>query len=329
MIDVSKIKYALYLVTGSGKTFKITELQQGLSWEENPGELAVRLQSILKNQVFEGTKISTMAALGAKLAVFCDWGSGEQEVFRGDIFNWNDKNSLKKELNLTAYDNLIRIQKSKDYRYYSAGTSSKTIILDIFRDWGVPVARYEGPDIAMGKKVFKGDTLANMIFEVLDDAKKKGAGKYVVRSNKGKVEILPRGSNSLIYCFRENNTVMTDDKMDIENLVTRVKIIGSENKDERAPVEAVVDGKTEFGILQDIVHRSQDDSLATAKSSAQDILDERGKPKRVTTLESPDLPFIRAGDRIHVQAGNLNGYYYIIGIQHDATNRTMTMEVEA
>jgi len=309
MIDISKLRYYLYLVTGSGKTYKITELQQGISWEENQGELAVRLQIILKNQIYEGKKISTMAALGAKLAVFSDWGSGEQEVFRGDIWNWNDRNSLKKELNLTAYDNLIRIQKSKDYRYYSAGTSSKTIILDIFHDWGIPVGIYNGPNVPMGKKIFKGDTLGDMVTEVLDDAKKKGAGKFVVRGNKGKVDILPRGSNSLIYYFGKNNTIMTDDKMDIENLVTRVKIIGAENKDGKSPVAAIVDGKTEFGIIQDIVSRSQDDNLDVAKSSAKDILNDKGKPKRVTKLEAPDIPFLRAGDKIHTNVDNLNGYY--------------------
>lgn len=329
MIEIAKVKYFLYLVTGSGALYRMTDFQQSLSWEENQGELAARLQTTIRNQSYNGTYITSLASLGAKLLVYADWGQGETEVFQGSIFTWDYKSAGKKDLTLTAYDNLIYTQKSKDYRYYSAGTSSKTIILDIFQEWGVPVATYEGPDVPMAKKPFKGDTLASMVFEVLDDAKKKGAGKYIVRGAGGKVKIVPRGSNSVVYHFAaDNNTIVTNDKLDIEDLVTRVKIVGSEDKEGRAPIEAVLDGKTEFGILQDIVHRAQDDTLAAAKASAQDILDERGKPKRTTSLQAPDLPFLRKGDKIYVDAGNLTGYFYISGIQHDATNRTMNMEVE-
>jgi len=31
---------------------------------------------------------------------------------------------------------------------------------------------------------------------------------------------------------------------------------------------------------------------------------------------------------VYISAGTLNGYYLISGITHNATNRTMTMEVE-
>jgi hypothetical protein len=330
MIDVKKIKYDAILLTAEGRKLRITELLQSLTWEENQSELAQRASMVFRNIPYAGTYLCGLAKLGAQLYIFSDWGAGMQEVFRGTIWDWDYKSSAKKDLTLIVYDNLVYMQKSKDNKLYSAGTSSKTIILDIFETWGIPINTYQGPDVALGKKVFRNRYISDMIFETLDDAKKRGAGRFVVRGVKGNVQILPRGSNQSVYHFgADSNTIMTGDKLSMDDLITRVKIIGKEDSEGRAPVEAVLDGKTEFGILQEIYHRDQEDSLAAAKQAAQEILNERGTPKRTTSLQAPDLPFIRKGDKIHVAAGNLTGYFYIAGVQHDATNGKMLMEVEA
>ena len=101
-----------------------------------------------------------------------------------------------------------------------------------------------------------------------------------------------------------------------------------EDSEGRQPVEAVLDGLTQHGIRQRIQNRAEDDSLATAKSAAQEILDEQGKPTRTIVLESPDVPVIRKGDKVHVRAGTLNGYYFTKSVRHDAASRSMTMELE-
>ena len=43
---------------------------------------------------------------------------------------------------------------------------------------------------------------------------------------------------------------------------------------------------------------------------------------------APDLPFLRKGDKVIVEAGTLIGYYIVSSVMHDATNRIMVMEVE-
>ncbi|WHH58315.1 hypothetical protein [Petroclostridium sp. X23] len=329
MIDIRRITYQTAILTADGQALDANELLQSLSWEDNPGELAQRANLAFKNQAYGSTWLSAIAVPGAQFFIYADWGQGSKEIFQGPIWNYNYDSSTKKELTNMAYDNLIYHQKSKDYRWYAAGTSSKTMLMDIFNEWGIPVGKYEGPDVPMGKKVFKGKYIADMVMEILDDARKKGAGKFIARSVQGKAQIIPRGSNTDVYVFEAGeNVVMTGHSMDLDDLITRVKIIGKEDKDERAPVEAVMDGKTEFGILQDVVQRNQDDTLVAAKASAQAILEERGTPKITRKLQSPDLPFLRKGDKISVSAGSLSGYFYVKGVQHDATNQIMTMEVE-
>lgn len=140
---------------------------------------------------------------------------------------------------------------------------------------------------------------------------------------------MPKGSNKTIYHFDEDtNATLVRDKISIADLVTRVKVVGKEDSEGRQPVEAVLDGLTQYGIRQRIYNRSEDDTLTAAKSAAQEMLNEQGKPARTITLEAPDVPTIRKGDKIHVKAGTLNGYYIIKAIRHDAASKSMTMDLE-
>lgn len=328
MIDIKNIRYRCAILQPNGIGVDVTELVQSMVWEENEGELAQRATIAFIRRDKAGDELTRLAVPGGYVIIYSNWGEGDREVFRGVIWGCTSRDMQKNELAITAYDNLIYLQRSKDYRWYGAGTSCKDMLLGIFRDWGIPVAKYDGPTVALGKKVFKGQTLADMVLEVLDDAKKRGAGQYIVRSSQGKVEIIPRGSNKTIYIFSEGENVMAAGyDVDLGDLVTRVKIIGQEDKNERAPVEAVVDGKTEFGILQEVIQRSQDNSLAAAKQAAQEILNEKGTPRQTRQISAPDLPFLRKGDKVYIQTRIFSGYYYVLSIQHDATRKEMSVEV--
>lgn len=48
MIDISKIKYRLVVMTESKKQYNIKEFVEDLGWEENDGELATRISFTAK-----------------------------------------------------------------------------------------------------------------------------------------------------------------------------------------------------------------------------------------------------------------------------------------
>ncbi|HHX87696.1 MAG TPA: hypothetical protein GX693_05920 [Firmicutes bacterium] len=330
MIDVNKLRYDIVALAPDGETLHLRDAIRRITAEENDGEFAVRLEAEIKNiKLPSGKWIHQQLPLGGQVFYYADWGSGWQRVFQGTIFGWDYNADPLRHFTITAYDQLIHLMKSKDDRFYKAGQTAKAIIQDIAKAWGIPLGTVQGPDVSLAKQVFRGDRLADMITSVLDQAKKRGAGKWVVRSKQGKVDIIKVGQNSPVYCFdADTNVTSIEDRHDIEDLVTRVKIIGAEDKAGRAPVVATLDGKTEFGVLQDLVYQRQYDSLAAAKSAAQDILKERGKPNIKRRVIAPDLPFIRKGDKVKVVAGTLNGYYLVSGVIHNATNQLMTLEVE-
>lgn len=330
MIDVAKISYSLVLLRPDGQKLDLQPVTRSLSWEENDGELAVRLEAELQNiQMPDGKWLHQLIPLGGQVFLYADWGSGQQEIFRGTVFAWDYRTDPLGHFTITAYDQLIYLMKSKDDRFYKAGQTTKAIIQDIAGAWGIPLGTVEGPDTSLAKQVFRGDTLGDMIYSVLDQAKKRGAGKWIVRSKQGKIDVIRPGQNTPVYVFSARTNVDSiNDRQDIEDLVTRVKIIGAEDKEGKAPVVAQLDGRTEFGTLQEVVYQRQFDNAAAAKAAAQDILKERGQPRRVRKVIAPDLPFLRKGDKVKVVAGTLNGYYLISSVVHNATNRLMSMEVE-
>ena len=330
MIDVAKISYSLILFRPDGQRIDLQPFLRSLSWEENDGELAVRLQAELQNQQLAGGKrLHQLIPLGGQVFLYADWGSGQQEIFRGTVFAWDYRIDPLEHFTITAYDQLIYLMKSKDDRFYKAGQTAKTVIQDIAKAWGIPLGTVQGPDVTLAKQVFRGETLADMIYSVLNEAKKKGSGKWIVRSKQGKIDVIRPGQNTSIYVFSAyTNVESIEDRQDIEDLVTRVKIIGAEDSEGKAPVVATLDGRTEFGILQEVVYQRQYDTPAAAKSAAGDILKERGKPRKGRKVIAPDLPFLRRGDKVKVEAGTLIGYYIVSSVTHNATNRIMVMEVE-
>lgn len=329
MIDASSVRYDLVAITPQGQRLHLQEVLEGLMWEEQPGELAARLQFTMHNRQVDGKWLHSLVPLGGQVMLYADWGQGWEEVFRGTNFGWNYRKDPTGRLTVTAYDMLYQLTKSRDNRWYTNGTMAKVIIEDIAKAWGIPLGTVEGPDVKLAKQAFKRQRVADMVFSVLDQAKKRGAGKFIVQAEKGKMNIIKPGQNTPVYHFGQLDSAgPIDDQQDIEQLVTRVKIIGAEDKQGRAPVEATVDGKTEFGTLQEIVYREEYDTPAAAKQAAKEILDERGKPRKRRKVTTPDLPFMRKGHKVHISAGTLNGYFIVTGVQHDADNRMMTLEVE-
>lgn len=329
MIDVSQIRYDLVAITPQGERLHLMEAVESLTWEEHSGELAQRLTVELTNQgVTQGT-IHHLMPLAGQVYVMADWGEGWQEVFRGVVTSRSYRTDPLGHLRRIAHDPLWYLQRSEDDRYYPAGTSARTILQDIAREWNLPLGRVDGPDLALSKQVFRSQTVAEMIESVLDEARRRGGGRYVLRYSRGQIEIVRRGSNSPVYHFGADDSVQSiQDEENIDNLVTRVRVIGSAEDDQRAPIEATLDGRTEYGVLQKLISSSQYDSPAAAREAAQEILREQGKPTRQATVVAPDLPFLRKGDRVHISAGTLIGYYIVTGVTHDATRRQMTMEVE-
>ena len=329
MIDVANIKYRLVVMTEDKKQYNIKEFVENLGWEENDGELAVRISFTAKNDKTSAGLISFLAKPGCLVGIFASHGSTDEEVARGYITDWKPTLSGNKDkFDVICYDELYNLQESQELIYYSSGIGTKSAITKIFDDWQIPMDKYEGPDVTHGKLAYKTEMLSDVLLDILDDAKKKGGGSAMIRAAKGKVSVIEWGSNTTVYHFEADNTKQVSHKKSTSGMITRVKIIGQEDDDGRSSVEAVVNGLTKFGVRQKIYIRGKDDSVSDAQSAAQEIIDEKGQVKEDITVQAPDIPFIRKGDLVHMTVGTLKDYYYVKGIRHDADSGSMTMDLK-
>lgn len=329
MIDVKDTKYTTILLKEDGEQLDMSDILEDLEIEEGENQWAMQVHFFVPNIKYRGVYISGLAKLNCTIFIRAAAGGMADEVFRGTITDWEVARRYDEHgFDVYAYDNLYYMQKSEDNRYFSEGTGTRSAIESILNSWRIPIGVYDGPDVKHAKTFFKNQHISKMIQELLDDAVKKGARKCCIKSIKGKVHFVARGANPDVYHFTgAENVEVASDSYDMKNIITRVKIVGKEDSEGRAPIEAVVDGRTEFGIHQRIYNRSEDDSLDEAKSSANDILAENGMPERVSKVEAPDIPFMRRWDKVYIEAGTLKGYFWISSITHRCDSGKMKIRV--
>ena len=323
-MKVSETDYTLVIVTEDGTQHDISDFAEDLGWEENPKELALRMSFTL------GTDDATMLGLVKIGCVAAVLTNGEERA-RAIINKAKVKKAGEKDtVTVLAYDELYPLQTSDDHFFFPAGQSTKTVLSQIFGEWGVPVGKYTGADVTHERLVFRSGTVADTVLDILDDAVKKGGPRSILRANQGKVDCIERGGNETVYLFDEDDTIAAEQTTSITELVTRVKIVGQEDKTTGIPpVEAVLNGLTEFGVRQKIYRREKDATTAEAQTAAQAILDEKGKISKTQSIVAPDVPEMRKGDLIRADLGGISGDYYVIGIQHDADAGSMTLDIEA
>lgn len=329
MVDLRTIEYRVVCISPDGTQLDITSITTGLGWEEGEKELSARISLRVYNVLYNGKRISQMIKPETPIFVYATIDGQQKEMVRGTVKKWAPAyTNGSSSLTIEAYDEMQPLRHNQDFAYFTDGTKTKAMITSILDKWSVPYT-YNGPDIAHNKMVFKKSYVSDMLQKILDDVKKKNGGVYFMRAKEGKVEIIPRGTNEEIYHFDElDNAVQASDSFDSNGLVTRVKIVGKTDKEGHQKVEATKDGKTEFGIRQAIIEHQSSKTLKQAEEAAEQLLKEKGALKRKTTLQAPDVPFIRKGDRVRIQAGTVMGYFFIKSIRHNAEDQKMTFEVD-
>lgn len=344
MIDIAAVKYDLYAILPSGSQIHLTPIASNISWEEQSSELSVRLQFSVRNQKINGKWLHEQLQLGGRTILKADWGTGWKDIHQGIIFDWNYTQDGNGMLKVKAYDMLIYLLRSKDDRWYKNGTQASVIIKDIAKSWNVPLGQMDLPSVALAAQPFRSQTLAAMMTSVLDQVQKRGKGRYVIRASDGKMHVVKVGQNKAVYHFGSDIVNQASDQQDIEDLVTRIRIVGkkagevekktkttSKRKKKKTKTKVrifeTMDGETKFGILQDVIYSDQYDTVAAVHDAAKEVLKDRGKPRRRSSITAPDLPFLRRGDKVYIAAGTLLGFFIVDGVMHDADKRTMTLEV--
>jgi len=326
MIDIKTIEYEVELITETGARFDLTPVLKKLDWEENINELAQRCSLTLPNMAVGRTWLHSLARINTIIRVKARWNGGNELLFDGTIWDWYYTSATQKELAVISYDRLIRLKQSREFYYYQAGMTTQALINDICGQWGMPVSYQWAHSITHEKKAFRGKkSVADMIVALLEEVRDKTGEDYIIKFKDGQLEIVGYGTNSPVYLLDRTGTISTGFRRNINNLITKVKVYGREDDEGRAQVEAIVEGNMRFGVLQEIVMRDSNKSLADAKAEANALIGKRGRPEDIIKWDGPDLPFLRKGDKVEIRAGNLIGFFYVESMVHTGNTRRMSL----
>lgn len=319
--------YSVAIVDGETK-YDVTPALCNLDLSDQDGQLAQSATLGLMNVQVSGKWLSTIVGIRQRVFIYADDGKKKDEVFRGVIWTDYYKSDLStRDMSLKCYDNLIYFQESEDAEFFPEGKTTEDVVSTLCQKWGVPL-KYAYESITHSKLALRGALSDILTSDVLDLVKTKTGKKYILRSTKDTIEVVKTGQNQTVYDISsKNNAVSTRTERTMDGLVTKVVILGKAGNDERQPVEATVEGNVaEYGTLQKIHDRKENTSLADAQKEAQAIIDEKGKPKTVYEVKCSDIPWIRKGDRVHVNAGAISDQDLIVlSIDRSISNKSKEM----
>lgn len=241
MVNTGNITYHAILVTSDGTQYEITDFIENLGWDEPEGEIASKSSFMVKNDQTSKGYLSDLIKPGCMVVVIVSGERRTQEVARGNVEIWSPSiQNGSENLKCTCYDELYNLQKSQENRIVKKNAKTGTVIGRIFKDWDIPVDEYNGPNVKHKRMVFEKAYLSDEILEILEAAHKLGDEKCLLRASAGKVSVVPYADNSEIFCFDNSNAVALNGKQSTADMITRVKIMDTENKKVKATLNGLV-----------------------------------------------------------------------------------------
>lgn len=237
------------------------------------------------------------------------YGTGTYfKVFDGVI--WDRNNSKKsKKVSLTGKERTIYMEESEDELIWYDGQTASDRIQIIANDWGIPVGWVDNTKIGLSKDRRK-ETLYSSIRKDLKETAQKGGSLYRIRMDE-KLDILELGTNEIVY---ELSTVMDnlDDKQSLSGMVTQVKVLGKNDKDDtKSPVIGVFKSNTDtYGTIQKIVQDEKIDDYAKAQSKSNTLFSTGEDSITISCIQ--DINTLRAGNKVSLY----QNIYYVTDITH-------------
>ena len=319
--------YTTYIVAGSTK-YDISAAVTELEFSDPKREIAQRVTIGVMNVWVKDKRLSDLLGVRNRVYVYANDGSKNAEVFRGYIWTYGDRISKDgRDLSLLCYDNLIYFQESEEAAYFSSGKSTDSICSTLCGNWGVKLA-YNYETITHSKMALRGGLSDIFVDDILELVRERTGKKYVIRSIQDVMHIDGVGTNTTVYRFKSAaNSVGLRRECTMSGMVTKVVILGKADDNDRQPVEATIRGNTsEYGTLQKLIDRDKNTSLADAKKEANSIIKEKGEPKWEFELKATDVPWVRKGDRVHVDIeGAMSGYLIVTDVSRSISNKSKTM----
>lgn len=209
----------------NGALLDITELIAKISWKGSRTEVARSLELDILTSSTDAYVPKVQIELGNLVLFYSDSG---KELFRGFVF-FREKSNSAETMSVRCFDPLIYLLKNKGVYNFKKQTPEQ-IVKKVCSDYGIPAGHFAKTGVAINR-IFTGDSLYDIIMTAYTLASKQNGRKYILRSNKGKAEVIENGAEVVPYMLtNDTNIINSTYSESIENMVNTVKIIDDKKK---------------------------------------------------------------------------------------------------
>lgn len=256
---------------------------------------------------------------------------GTEELFRGMVFKRSfSKNQL---INVTVYDLLFSLTKSKDSFSYKAVTLS-SIFIDVCKRYNIPIG-----DVAKTTYIVPEMNESNILaYDFLKKAMLatyQGTNqRYYIRALNGKAHLIKRVEQSFNWIIESGNNLIDYSYEDsIEDIVTQIKLISQDKNTTLTAVASNEEAKKKYGIFTDINQPSGKFSQGQLQELANSMIKNLSKEKSTFSINCLGLADIISGSSVFIKipALKIQKVFYVDSDSHDFKgddkNHTMSLKL--
>ena len=276
-----------------------------ITWSGSEEEIARKLELNFLYSLYDHYAPKVYPNIGEQLFLYDD---NNVELFRGRVF-YNERLGEQGTIQVTAYDDAIRLAKSKG-TYNFKDKTAEAIARIVCNDLGVEIGELAPTGIPQ-KMLCNGDGMYEIISKAYEMASKQNKKKYSIEMRQGKLCVGEVGKEALPHTITSNTNIMESSYSEnAEEVINRVKIY-----DEQDQYLGVVEDKELIdlvGIFQDVYTKEQDKQAGTVASN---MLQGIEQSIELTTLGNTSYV---SGKLVNIEDSSTKqlGLFFIVGDSH-------------
>lgn len=231
-----------------------------ITWSGSQDEIARKLELRFLYPLHDHYTPKVYPNIGEQLLLYDD---KNVELFQGRVF-YNERLGEQGTIQITAYDDAIRLAKSKG-TYNFKGKTAEAITQIVCNDLGVEIGQLASTGIPQ-KMLCNGVGLYEIIQKVYEGASRQNKKKYSIEMRQGRLCVDEVGKEVVTTPISSDTNILESSYSEnAEDVINRVKIY-----DEQDQYLGVVEDKELIelvGISQDVYTKEQDKQAGTVASN--------------------------------------------------------------
>lgn len=291
----------------------VSELVSEIRWSGSNSEIARSMEIQLLYPLHDYLAPKIYPNIGDMMYLYDDEGN---ELFQGRVF-YNERLSEQGTIQITCYDDAIRLSKSKGTYNFKKKTA-ETITRTVCNDLGLSVGKIASTCI-LQKMLCQDTGMYDIIKDAYKGASLQNKKRYLFLMQNGKLNVIEYGGEVIPYVLNADTNILESSYSEnAENVINRVKIYDKNDK-----YIGVVENKqliSLLGVFQDVYKKEKGKQ---AKTVASNMIQGIEKSVDVTVIGNVEC---MSGKAIKVEdpITKLTGLFYIESDTHSWSNGQYT-----